>query len=245
MTTVTRNAQNRKVSTMSQDLVRSPGRPAAAILVAPFTRRTWCEAGYALVGLPLGVAGFAVTVATLSFGLGNSFLLVGLPLLAVGSIIARWFGALDRDVARRLLGMRLADPAPLQHRPGFVGWLAAQLTDVVGVGYLLKDRVVDVAEFTSALARVAAGGTALDPEVVTQMLGATRRAGTIAGLTSREREVLALMAEGRSNGAISAILFISERAVEKHIGNIFTKLGLPPSGADHRRVLAVLRYLES
>jgi DNA-binding NarL/FixJ family response regulator len=114
-----------------------------------------------------------------------------------------------------------------------------------GVGYLLKDRVVDVAEFVDALTRVAAGGTALDPEVVTQMLGASRRAGTLAGLTSREREVLSLMAEGRSNSAISAILFISERAVEKHIGNIFSKLGLPPSDADHRRVLAVLRYLES
>jgi DNA-binding NarL/FixJ family response regulator len=114
-----------------------------------------------------------------------------------------------------------------------------------GVGYLLKDRVVDVAEFTDALARVAAGGTALDPEVVTQLLGASRRAGTLAGLTAREREVLALMAEGRSNGGIAERLVISERAVEKHIGNIFTKLGLPPSDADHRRVLAVLRYLES
>ena len=114
-----------------------------------------------------------------------------------------------------------------------------------GVGYLLKDRAVDVAEFVDALTRVAAGGTALDPEVVTQMLGASRQAGPLAGLTSREREVLGLMAEGRSNSAISAILFISERAVEKHIGNIFSKLGLPPSGADHRRVLAVLRYLES
>ena len=114
-----------------------------------------------------------------------------------------------------------------------------------GVGYLLKDRVVDVAEFVDALTRVAAGGTALDPEVVTQMLGASRRAGTLAGLTSREREVLGLMAEGRSNGAISGTLFISERAVEKHIGNIFSKLGLPPSDTDHRRVLAVLRYLES
>ena len=114
-----------------------------------------------------------------------------------------------------------------------------------GVGYLLKDRVVDVAEFVDALTRVAAGGTALDPEVVTQMLGASRRAGTVAGLTSREREVLGLMAEGRSNSAISGTLFISERAVEKHIGNIFSKLGLPPSDTDHRRVLAVLRYLES
>jgi DNA-binding NarL/FixJ family response regulator len=114
-----------------------------------------------------------------------------------------------------------------------------------GVGYLLKDRVVDVAEFTDALTRVAAGGTALDPEVVTQLFGASRRAGTLAGLTMREREVLALMAEGRSNGGISQALVISERAVEKHVGNIFMKLGLPPSDADHRRVLAVLRYLES
>jgi DNA-binding NarL/FixJ family response regulator len=114
-----------------------------------------------------------------------------------------------------------------------------------GVGYLLKDRVVDVAEFVDALARVAAGGTALDPEVVTQLLGASRRTAALDVLTQREREVLALMAEGRSNSAISAILVISERAVEKHIGNIFSKLGLPPSDVDHRRVLAVLRYLES
>jgi DNA-binding NarL/FixJ family response regulator len=114
-----------------------------------------------------------------------------------------------------------------------------------GVGYLLKDRVVDVAEFTDALSRVAAGGTALDPEVITQLLSASRRAVTLAGLTAREREVLALMAEGRSNGGISRALFVSERAVEKHVGNIFMKLGLPPSDADHRRVLAVLRYLES
>jgi DNA-binding NarL/FixJ family response regulator len=114
-----------------------------------------------------------------------------------------------------------------------------------GLGYLLKDRVVDVAEFTDALTRVAAGGTALDPEVVTQLFGASRRAGTLAGLTIREREVLALMAEGRSNGGISQTLVISERAVEKHVGNIFMKLGLPPAGADHRRVLAVLRYLDS
>jgi DNA-binding NarL/FixJ family response regulator len=114
-----------------------------------------------------------------------------------------------------------------------------------GIGYLLKDRVVDVAEFTAALERVAAGGTALDPEVVTQLLGASRQAGPLASLTRREREVLGLMAEGRSNAGISDNLVISERAVEKHVGNIFSKLGLPPTGADHRRVLAVLRYLES
>ncbi|HYK34105.1 MAG TPA: response regulator transcription factor [Streptosporangiaceae bacterium] len=112
-----------------------------------------------------------------------------------------------------------------------------------GVGYLLKDRVADVSEFIDALGRVAAGGTALDPEVVTQLLGASRRTDGLADLTAREREVLALMAEGRSNGAIAAKLFVSERAVEKHVSNIFSKLGLAPSDADHRRVLAVLRYL--
>ena len=114
-----------------------------------------------------------------------------------------------------------------------------------GVGYLLKDRVADVGEFVEALGRVAAGGTALDPEVVTQLLGASRRTDGLGSLTPRERDVLALMAEGRSNGAIAAALVVSERAVEKHVGNIFTKLGLAPSDADHRRVLAVLRYLES
>jgi DNA-binding NarL/FixJ family response regulator len=114
-----------------------------------------------------------------------------------------------------------------------------------GVGYLLKDRVADVGEFFDALSRVAAGGTALDPEVVTQLVGASSHGGAIAMLTAREREVLGLMAEGRSNSAIAAALVISERAVEKHVSSIFMKLGLPPSDADHRRVLAVLRYLES
>jgi DNA-binding NarL/FixJ family response regulator len=114
-----------------------------------------------------------------------------------------------------------------------------------GVGYLLKDRVAHVSEFVDALTRVAAGGTALDPEVVTQLLGASRRADRLAVLTPREREVLALMAEGRSNTAIATTLVVSPRAVEKHIANIFTKLDLPPSDTDHRRVLAVLRYLES
>jgi DNA-binding NarL/FixJ family response regulator len=114
-----------------------------------------------------------------------------------------------------------------------------------GVGYLLKDRVSNLNEFFDALDRVAAGGTALDPEVVTQLLGASRQVSALERLTAREREVLTLMAEGRSNGAISGILVISERAVEKHVGNIFSKLELPPSDGDHRRVLAVLRYLES
>ncbi|MGH3280799.1 MAG: response regulator transcription factor [Trebonia sp.] len=114
-----------------------------------------------------------------------------------------------------------------------------------GVGYLLKDRVADVGEFVEALSRVAAGGTALDPEVITQLLGATRPNHGLAALTAREHDVLALMAEGHSNAAIAATLVVSERSVEKHIGNIFSKLGLTPSDAHHRRVLAVLRYLQS
>ena len=114
-----------------------------------------------------------------------------------------------------------------------------------GVGYLLKDRVAHVGEFVSAVERVAAGGTALDPEVVTQLFGASRRTNDLAELSPREREVLGLMAEGRSNAAIASELVVSGRAIEKHVANIFTKLGLLPSDADHRRVLAVLRYLDS
>ena len=121
---------------------------------------------------------------------------------------------------------------------------AASSRAAAGVGYLLKDRVGDVGEFVDALSRVAAGGTALDPEVVTQLL-ATRRTNDLDALTPREHDVLSLMAEGRSNGAIAGTLVISERAVEKHVANIFAKFGLAPSDADHRRVLAVLRYLES
>ncbi len=113
-----------------------------------------------------------------------------------------------------------------------------------GIGYLLKDRVADVTDFVEALVRVASGGTALDPEVVTQLMGASRRTDTLARLSGREREVLALMAEGRSNSAIAASLVISEGAVEKHVANIFSKLGLAATSTDHRRVLAVLRYLE-
>jgi len=114
-----------------------------------------------------------------------------------------------------------------------------------GVGYLLKDRVADVAEFSSALARVAAGGTALDPEVVSQMVGTSPRAASVSGLTRREREVLSMMAEGRSNAAIAAGLVVSPGAVEKHVASIFAKLDLPPSETDNRRVLAVLHYLRS
>ena len=115
-------------------------------------------------------------------------------------------------------------------------------TNTTGVGYLLKDRVADVTEFLDALRRVAAGGTALDPEVVAQLL--VRRGGDpLDALTERERGVLALMAEGRSNSAIAQSLVVGGGAVEKHINNIFMKLGLGPADSDHRRVLAVLRYL--
>ncbi|MDT7566496.1 MAG: hypothetical protein QOG76_5120 [Pseudonocardiales bacterium] len=110
-----------------------------------------------------------------------------------------------------------------------------------GVGYLLKDRVVDVDELTDALRRVAAGGTVLDPQVVSELFAARR--DPLATLTPREREVLGLMAQGCTNTAICRRLVVSEGAVEKHIGNIFGKLGLPPSDSDHRRVMAVLTYL--
>ena len=114
-----------------------------------------------------------------------------------------------------------------------------------GVGYLLKDRVADVSEFVDSARRVAAGGTVLDSEVVSQLLVRSRRRDPLDRLTDRERTVLSLMAEGCSNNAIAEALTISAGAVEKHIGNILTKLDLPPTPGDHRRVLAVLRYLES
>jgi DNA-binding NarL/FixJ family response regulator len=114
-----------------------------------------------------------------------------------------------------------------------------------GVGYLLKDRVADVSEFVDALERIAAGGTVLDPEVVTQLMGASRRTDSVGSLTARERQVLQLMAEGRANAAIGAELHLSAGSVEKYVTSIFTKLDLAPSPDDHRRVLAVLRWLES
>jgi DNA-binding NarL/FixJ family response regulator len=112
-----------------------------------------------------------------------------------------------------------------------------------GVGYLLKDRVADVADFLAAVRRVGEGGTALDPEVIAQLLGRRRRGNPLDALSPREREVLSLMAEGRSNAAIAAELVVTDGAVEKHVSNIFAKLGLPATANDHRRVLAVLTYL--
>nr|WP_232303763.1 response regulator transcription factor [Pseudofrankia sp. DC12] len=114
-----------------------------------------------------------------------------------------------------------------------------------GVGYLLKDRVSDVGQFVDAIRRVAAGGSAMDPEVVAELLTRRSRDEPLRTLTAREREVLGLMAEGRSNGAIAGRLFVTEKAVGKHTNNIFSKLGLPPSADDNRRVLAVLAYLNS
>lgn len=115
--------------------------------------------------------------------------------------------------------------------------------NAAGAGYLLKERVADVADFIEALERVAAGGTALDPEVVAQLLRVTRRTTGLATLTARERDVLACMAEGRSNAGIADALVVTAGTVEKHVAGIFDKLGLPQADADNRRVLAVLHYL--
>jgi DNA-binding NarL/FixJ family response regulator len=125
---------------------------------------------------------------------------------------------------------------------------AAELlaTETGKIGYLLKDRISDVREFIDALQRVSGGGTVLDPQVVRQLLARSRRADPLARLTPREAEVLALMAEGQSNTAITRALVVSPPAVEKHVASIFTKLDLPPdSGQYHRRVMAVVRYLNS
>jgi DNA-binding NarL/FixJ family response regulator len=112
-----------------------------------------------------------------------------------------------------------------------------------GFGYLLKDRVLDVDDFLDAARRVSDGGSALDPQVVATLVAKPERASALDELTPREREVLGLMAEGRSNGAIAEALVVTEGAVEKHVSNIFMKLGLPPSEHDHRRVLAVLTWM--
>lgn len=114
-----------------------------------------------------------------------------------------------------------------------------------GLGYLLKDRIMDVDDFVAAVRRVGEGGTALDPEVVAQLISRRKAGGPVDTLTPRELDVLGLMAEGRSNAAIAGQLVLTVGAVEKHVANIFTKLRLPPSGEDHRRVLAVLAYLRA
>jgi DNA-binding NarL/FixJ family response regulator len=123
----------------------------------------------------------------------------------------------------------------------YIGELLAGGTE--GIGYLLKDRVGEIERFTEAVQRVGRGGSVLDPEVVAQMVG--RREEPLSELTERERDVLALMAEGYSNRAIAETIFVSERAVERHVTSIFSKLGLEATGQEHRRVLAVLRYLQA
>ncbi|MGW4943569.1 LuxR C-terminal-related transcriptional regulator [Actinoplanes sp. NPDC004185] len=144
------------------------------------------------------------------------------------------------------IALRAADPGlPVLVLSQYVEQTyAAELLDsghTAGVGYLLKDRIGDVAEFVDALVRVSAGRTVVDPEVVRQLLG--RRRDPLTRLTPREREVLALMAEGRSNTAIARTLVVSEAAVAKHIGSLLAKLDLPPDVGDHRRVRAVLAFL--
>jgi DNA-binding NarL/FixJ family response regulator len=127
--------------------------------------------------------------------------------------------------------------------PGYALDLLAESAE--GVGYLLKDRVSDVADFAAAVRRVGEGGSALDPAIVSQLVGRRRREDPIDTLTAREREVLELMAEGRSNSGIAERLVVTERAVEKHVTSIFGKLRLPPASEDHRRVLAVLAFLRA
>jgi DNA-binding NarL/FixJ family response regulator len=152
-------------------------------------------------------------------------------------------------------GLRAAIEAR-QRRPGFSVLILSQYVEQLyarellsdgagGVGYLLKDRVGDVRQFVEAVQRVADGGTAMDPEVISQILARRSQRSPLAEMTPREREVLALMAEGRTNAAIARRLTITSKAVSKHIASIFAKLGLPPSDDDHRRVLAVLAYLNS
>ena len=152
-------------------------------------------------------------------------------------------------------GLRAAI-AVRKERPGFPVMVLSQYVEHLyarellasgegAVGYLLKNRVSDVAEFIEGLQRVIAGGTVLDPEVVTQLLARARQRDPLERLTPRERTVLSLMAEGRSNAAIAQTLVVSDGAVEKHVSNIFTKLDLPPAPEDHRRVLAVLRWVDS
>jgi DNA-binding NarL/FixJ family response regulator len=152
----------------------------------------------------------------------------------------------DEGLRAALAARRVVPSLPVLVLSQYVEQLYARelLADAEGgVGYLLKDRVGDVAEFVDAVRRVAGGGTAMDGEVIAQLLG--RRTQPLAQLTPREREVLGLMAEGRSNTAVAAALFVSEKAVGKHVGNIFAKLGLAPSDDDNRRVRAVLAYLQA
>ena len=165
----------------------------------------------------------------------------------VGIVDVRLPPSLTDDGLRVAIEARRARPGlPLLVLSQYVEQLYARelLADQAGgIGYLLKDRVFSDDAFADAVRAVASGGTVLDPEVVSRLLAKRTRSGPLATLTPREREVLSLMAEGRSNAAIAARLFVTEKAVSKHAAGIFTKLGLSPSEDDNRRVLAVLAYL--
>jgi DNA-binding NarL/FixJ family response regulator len=167
----------------------------------------------------------------------------------VGIVDVRLPPAFTDDGLRVAIEARRARPGlPLLVLSQYVEQLYARelLADQAGgVGYLLKDRVFSDAAFADAVRDVAAGGTVLDPEVVSRLLAKRSRSGPLAALTPREREVLSLMAEGRSNAAIAARLFITEKAVSKHAAGIFGNLGVAPSDDDNRRVLAVIAYLNS
>ncbi|WP_109509712.1 response regulator [Nocardioides speluncae] len=154
----------------------------------------------------------------------------------------------DEGLRAALALQRLPEPIPVLVISAHIE--VASATELLatapgGVGYLLKDRVVDVAEFLAAVDRVAAGGVVVDPEVMRELLGARGVVRVVDRLTPRELEVLSLMAEGLTNAAIAARLVVTTAAVEKHIGNLFMKLDLPPDGDAHRRVAAVLAYLQS
>jgi DNA-binding NarL/FixJ family response regulator len=154
----------------------------------------------------------------------------------------------DEGLRAAIAARRLVPALPVLILSQYVEPVYARelLSDGAGsVGYLLKDRVGEVGQFIDAVRQVAGGGTVMDPDVVAQLLGGGRRRAQLAVLTPREREVLAVMAEGRSNAAIAERLVITDKAVSKHINRILTKLDLPPSDDDHRRVLAVLAYLGS
>ncbi|MEW1611683.1 MULTISPECIES: response regulator transcription factor [unclassified Streptomyces] len=180
-----------------------------------------------------------------------------------GPELAKALGELDPDVA--VVDVRLPPShtdeglqcalAARRARPGLPVLVLSQHVEQLyarelladgngGIGYLLKDRVFDADQFIDAVRRVAAGGTAMDPQVISQLLSRRSQDEPMDGLTPREREVMELVAQGRSNTAIAAQLVITERAVAKHTSNIFGKLGLPPSDDDNRRVLAVLAYLD-
>ncbi|WP_245574016.1 DNA-binding response regulator [Amycolatopsis nigrescens] len=199
-------------------------------LTAWLRRRWWTELAWTLTGVPLTLPCVLCVALGLAAGLVSAPVFVGVLLIAGTLLLTRRPGRavllFSQYVETRYAADLLADRAG-------------------GVGYLLKDRVAEVSDFLDALHRVADGETVLDPEVVSQLFGSTRQTDALATLTPREREVLGLMAEGRSNAAIAATLFLSAGSVEKNVTNIFGKLGLPPSEGDNRRVLAVLRYLES